>query len=184
MLKIKYNAPAVLSFCLLSLLALGLNWLTGGWANAHLFSVYRASFSDPLTYLRFFTHVLGHAGYSHYIGNIVFLLVIGPALEEKYGSGRLLAVMAVTALVSGLIQFIFFPGTALLGASGIVYMMIVLSSFFGSRGGGIPMTLILVMLLYIGGEIIDMIFVSDNISQLTHIIGGIIGAVTGFALRK
>ena len=183
-MKIKFNSPVVLGFSLLSLAMLLLDSLTGGWANACLFSVYRAPLTDPLTYFRFFGHVLGHSGYSHYIGNIVFLLVIGPALEEKYGSRRLLLLMAITALVSGLVQFVFFPGTALLGASGIVYMMIVLSSFFGSRQGGIPMTLILVMVLYIGGEVVDMVFLSDNISQLTHVIGGLVGACAGFALRK
>jgi len=60
-------------------------------------------------------------------------------------------VMAVTALVTGLVQFIFFPHSALLGASGIVFMMIVLSSFTESRGGGIPITLILVVIFYLGG---------------------------------
>ena len=65
---------------------------------------------------RLFTHVLGHAGYSHYMGNMLLLLLVGPPLEEKYGSRTLLLTIAVTALVTGLAQFIFFPQTALLGA--------------------------------------------------------------------
>ena len=181
-LKISYNAPVALTFAILSLLALALGWITNGWTTSHLFSVYRSSLTDPLTYVRFFGHVLGHSGYSHYIGNIVLILVLGPNLEDRFGSWNTLWAIVITAVVSGLVQFIFFPGTALLGASGIVFMMILLSSFGGVRNGTIPTTLILVAIFYLGGELWDAIFVDDNVSQLTHIIGGICGTVFGFAL--
>lgn len=68
--KIQYNSPVVLSFALLSLAALILNTLTGGWTTVKLFSVYRSSAADFLTYPRFILHVLGHSSYSHYIGNM------------------------------------------------------------------------------------------------------------------
>ena len=174
----------VLSFALLSLLALILGRLTGGWTTRALFCVYRAPLTDPLTYVRMVGHVLGHSGYAHYMGNMTLLLVIGPPLEEKYGSRRLLGCILFTALASGLVQFIFFPGTALLGASGIVFMMIVLSSLAGMREGTIPLTLILVVLIYLGGEIVDAVTVRDNVSQLTHILGGLCGAGLGFSMKK
>lgn len=183
-LRIQYNSPVVLSFALLSLLALLLGQLTGGWTTRALFCVYRAPLTDPLTYVRMVGHVLGHSGYAHYMGNMTLLLVIGPPLEEKYGSRRLLGCILFTALASGLVQFIFFPGTALLGASGIVFMMIVLSSLAGMREGAIPLTLILVVLIYLGGEIVDAVTVRDNVSQLTHIVGGLCGAGLGFAMKR
>ena len=120
-LRIQYNAPVVLTFSLLSLAALLLGMATGERSTWLLFCVYRSPLTDPLTYVRLFGHVLGHAGYGHFISNIMLLLVVGPPLEEKYGSRRLLACIAITALVSGLVQFILFPGSALLGASGIVF---------------------------------------------------------------
>ena len=181
-MKISYNAPVALTFALISLLALVANYFTSGWVNANLCSVYRSSLADPLTYVRFFGHVLGHSGYAHYIGNMVLILVLGPNLEDRFGSWTVLWAILFTALVSGLVQFIFFPGTALLGASGIVFMMILLSSFGGVRNGAIPTTLILVAVFYLGGELWDAIFVDDNVSQLTHIIGGLCGTVLGFAL--
>lgn len=181
-LKISYNAPVALTFAILSLIALILNGILDGWVNANLCSVYRSSLTDPLTYVRFFGHVLGHSGYAHYIGNMVLILVLGPNLEDRFGSWNVLWAILITALVSGLVQFIFFPGTALLGASGIVFMMLLLSSFGGIRNGTIPITLILVAIFYLGGELWDAIFVDDNVSQLTHIIGGICGTVLGFAL--
>lgn len=182
-MKISYNAPVALTFALISLLALVINHFTNGWVNANLCSVYRCSLlADPLGFFRFFGHVLGHSGYAHYIGNMVLILVLGPNLEDRFGSWNVLWAILFTALVSGLVQFIFFPGTALLGASGIVFMMILLSSFGGVKNGTIPTTLILVAIFYLGGELWDAIFVRDNISQLTHIIGGLCGTVLGFAL--
>lgn len=181
-LKLSYNAPVALTFALLSLIALVLGTITNGWTTHHLFSVYRAPLSDPLTWVRFFGHVLGHSGYAHFIGNIVLILVLGPNLEDRFGSWNVLWAILVTALVSGVVHYLFFPGTALLGASGIVFMMILLSSFGGVRNGVIPITLILVAVCYLGGELWDAIFVDDNVSQLTHIIGGLCGTVMGFAL--
>ena len=183
-LRVQYNAPVVLTFAFLSLAALIAGHLTGGWTTTKFFSVYRSAFTDPLTYFRMVGHVLGHANYSHYMGNMMLLLVVGPPLEERYGSGRLLGCMFITALTSGLVQFFLLPGTALLGASGIVFMCILLSSLSGMHGGAIPLTLILVAVFYLGGEWIDAVTVQDNVSHLTHIVGGLCGAILGFAMRK
>lgn len=179
-LKISYNAPVTLTFALLCLLALALNSLTGGWTTSHLFSVYRCSLADPLAFVRFFGHVLGHANLSHLVGNLGLMLVLGAGLEDRYGSFSVFWAIVFTALVSGLIHFVFFPGTALLGASGVVFMMILLSAFGGMKSGTIPLTLIFVFLFYLGGELWDAIFVQDDVSQLTHIIGGLCGTLIGF----
>ena len=183
-LRIQYNSPVVLTFFLLSLGALALGEFTGERTTWLLFTVYRSPLTDPLTYLRMFTHVLGHADYTHFMSNMMLFLVVGPPLEEKYGSRRLLLCILVTALISGLVQFLCFPKTALLGASGIVFMLILLSSLSGMRAGAIPLTLILVAVLYLGGEVVDAITLRDNVSQLTHVVGGLCGACLGFAMSR
>ena len=182
--RIHYNSPVVLTFALLCLGSLLLDWLTGGWSTSHLFCVYRSGLGDPFTYVRLIGHVLGHADYAHFMGNMMLFLVIGPPLEEKYGSGRFLSCILVTAVISGVVQMVFFPYTALLGASGIVFMLIVLSSLSGMRNGRIPLTLILVVILYLGGEVVDAVTIRDSVSQLTHIVGGLCGAVLGFSMSK
>ena len=179
---LQYNAPATLTFSLLCLFVLFLDFITDGNSTVKLFCVYRSSWSDPLSYIRIFTHVMGHADFSHLTGNLVLMLVVGPALEERYGSGSMWWAIIVTAFMSGIIQCLFFPGTALMGASGIVFMMIIISSLGGMRGG-IPITLILVFIIYIGGEIYNGITTNDNISQITHIVGGICGAIIGIGMR-
>ena len=114
----------------------------------------------------------------------MMILVVGPPLEEKYGGRSILWAICLTALVSGLVQWLFFPSSALLGASGIVFMMIVMSSLSGMREGCIPLTLVLVLILYIGGEIVNGFTHSDNVSQLTHIVGGLCGAFLGLSMRR
>ena len=166
------------------LLVLVLDSVTGGASTARLFCVYRAPLTDPLTYVRFFTHVLGHSGYSHYMGNMLLLLLVGPGLEEKYGSRNLLLTIVITAFATGLVQFLLFPHSALLGASGVVFMMIVLSSFTEMKKGGIPLTMLLVVALYLGSEIADGLTKTDNVSHLTHIVGGVSGIVFGFRLAR
>jgi membrane associated rhomboid family serine protease len=180
---IRFNAPVLLTFALLSLIALVLGNWTDGDTTWRYFTVYRSSLSDPLTYLRMFTHVLGHADYSHYMNNMLLLLLVGPGVEEKYGHRTTFFCIALTALITGLVQFVFFPATALLGASGIVFMMIVLSSFTEMRKEGIPITLILVVIFYLGGELLNGLLSRDTVSQLTHIIGGVCGLIFGFSIR-
>ena len=184
MKRIQYNSPVILTFFFLSLAALVLDRLTGGWTNSYLFSVYRSPIS-PLFFVRLLGHVLGHAGWDHFLGNMLLLLVVGPPLEEKYGSSTLLVGIVLTAAVSGLLQCIFFPGTALLGASGIVFMLIMLSSLAGMKSGSIPVTLILVAVLYLGQEVYSILFVQDNVANFMHLVGGACGTAFGFlAARK
>ncbi len=182
--KISFNSPVILGFTAICLVALILDTLTGGFVNKLLFSVYRSSLFNPLTYIRFIGHVFGHSGWQHFIGNIMLILIVGPLLEEKYGSRNTIFVIASTALITGIVHYMLFPGVMLLGASGVAFALILLSSFVRIKDGKIPLTFILVALIYIGQQIFEGIFVNDNILNLTHIIGGLVGAATGYALNK
>ena len=182
--RLAFNSPAVLGFAGVCLLAMVLNLLTDGASNRALFSVYRAPLTNPLTWLRMVCHVFGHADWNHLLNNMMYVLLVGPMLEEKYGSVNLMLVMLATALLTGLINFIFFPGTMLLGASGIVFALILLSSITRTEGGAIPVTFILVAILYIGQQVWQAITVRDNVSYMAHIAGGAVGAGLGFLLNK
>lgn len=182
--KVSFNSPVILGFTLICFAALILGTLTGGRTNTMLFSVYRSSLMNPLTYIRFVGHIFGHAGWEHFIGNIMLILVVGPLLEEKYGSSNMLFVILATALVTGIVNFVLFPHVRLLGASGVVFALILLSSFTSMKEGSIPLTFILVAVLYIGQQVYEGIFVNNNVSNLTHILGGLVGAGLGYALNK
>ena len=181
--RIQYNSPVVITFSILSFLALVSNVLTEGAANYLLFSVYKSSFTDPLAYFRIFGHVFGHVSLEHYFNNFVLLLVIGPMLEEKYGWLNMLITMVATAFVTGALYLTIFD-KALLGASGIVFMFILLSSFVNLQKGKIPLTLILVITIFLGREIWSSVNIDDNVSRIAHIAGGLCGAVLGFFMNK
>ncbi|MCB0311732.1 MAG: rhomboid family intramembrane serine protease, partial [Calditrichaeota bacterium] len=83
-----------------------------------------------------------------------------------------------TALVTGLLNTFFFP-SFLLGASGIVFMMIILGSFTNVKRGGIPLTFILVLILFLGQEIYNA-FEENSISEFAHVVGGVCGSIFGF----
>ena len=183
-LRLSFNAPAVLTFTALCVIAQLISMLTRGGSNRVLCSVYRASLLDPLTWVRCFTHVLGHAGWEHLLGNIMYILILGPMIEEKYGTATTAFIMAATALVIGVINMVFFPGVMLLGASGIVFAFILIASITIREDNTIPVTFILVAVLYLGQQIWQGLFSQDNVSQMAHIVGGAVGAVLGFLLGR
>ena len=182
-LKITFNSPVILCFAGISFAALVLNVLTGGKSNQLLFMTYHSSLKSLLTYLRFFTHVFGHTGWQHFIGNMSYILLLGPMLEEKYGGRAIIIIILATALVTGLVNYIFFPGIVLCGASGVVFAFILLTSFTSFRAGELPITVILVAVIFIGQQVLEGLFVQNNVSNLSHIIGGVIGAVIGYGLN-
>lgn len=188
-MRLQYNSPVILTFTLVSALVVLLTAAGSGEAMTinglqSWFAVGRplVSISDPLTWPRLFTHVLGHAGWEHYIGNFMLILLIGPILEEKYGSKDLLMMILFTAVITGVLQIILFDNQVLLGASGIVFMLIILGSITNYQAGKIPVTFILVMVLYVGKEVFAS-FGADHVSQFAHIIGGICGAIFGFVIE-
>ena len=182
MKKIQYNSPVIITYVFLCCGVLLLDGITGGRSTSLCFCVYRSSMGEALTYVRLLGHVLGHANWQHFFNNVLYLLIVGPSVEEKYGSRNTLIAMLVTAFISGAAHMVLSPNAALLGASGIVFMLIFLASLSGMRKGGIPLTLILVAFVYLGQELYDAIFVQYGISQMTHIIGGLCGTVLGFAM--
>ena len=184
MRRLQYNSPVILSFFFISLASLLLGYVTHGWTTRMLFSVYRAPMTDPLSWVRLFGHVLGHANLEHFMGNMLLLLVVGPPLEEKYGSSTLLVGIVGTAVISGALQCILFPNVGLLGASGIVFMLIMLSSLCGMRSGRIPLTLVLVGVLYLGKELYAMFFIDSNVANFIHIVGGCCGTAFGFLAAR
>ena len=182
--RITLNAPVTLAFVALCAAATLLGTLTAGGASKLVFSTYFTSLLDPMFYLRLFTHVIGHGSWSHFAGNAIYLLLLGPLLEEKYGSRCLIEVILLTALATGIVHAIFLPHSALLGASGVVFAFIVLGSVTNIREGEIPLTFILVFVIFIGQQLFLGLTVSDNVSNLTHIVGGIVGGFAGFALAS
>ncbi len=187
-LKIRYNSPVVLTFSLICITVFLIDLVFPGssdigYLTEHFFMLKGAfDWSDPLDYLRIFTYTMGHANQGHIMGNMSIFLLIAPIMEEKYGSRNILIMMVITALLTAFFQIVLFS-SGLLGASGIVFMFIVLVSFADARKGTIPLTFILVVLFFVGTEVLHSM--QDNqVSEYAHIAGGIMGAVFGMTFKE
>lgn len=178
-LKPSYNSPVILTFALAACVIMAADGLSGGRLTPRLFATYPGfEFSSPAFYFRLVSHVLGHKNWAHLTANFSVILLVGPMVEEKYRSMPLLKMMLVTALVTGLLNAAFFT-TGLLGASGLAFMLILLASFTNHKEGELPLTFVLVVILFLAKEAVQA-FTQDDISQFAHIIGGVCGSLFGF----
>lgn len=178
-MKIGFNAPVTLILTFCALAASALNVMSAGETQRHFFSVYGPlAMEDPFSLLRLIAYPLGHASWAHFTGNFSIILLVSPLVEGTYGSVRLAVMILVTTLVTGIVHAVCFP-SALMGASGIAFMMILLGSLANSRRGSIPLTFVLVCLFYLGNELMA-VFRDDNISQLAHLLGACCGSLFGF----
>ncbi|MCI6107466.1 MAG: rhomboid family intramembrane serine protease [bacterium] len=178
--KIQYNAVVILSYFFICLVILILDKLVQGRLVNNLFSTGRNdSLLNPLTYFKLISHSLGHSSWDHLYNNFLKILLIGPLIEEKYGSLNLLIMIILTSLIIGIINRIF-SKNRILGASGIAYMLIVLCSFVNIESGKIPITVVLIILFFVVDEIINLLKrKKDGISHLGHVTGAICGILLG-----
>ncbi len=179
--KITFNSPVTLCFVFICVAVQAVSTLTGGMSTALFFSARPGSLADPLAYLGLVSYIFGHSGWDHLFGNMGYILILGPLLEEKYGSGKLMGIILASAL-AGSIANILLLHSGVVGASGVVFTFILLSSFTGFREGEVPLTFILVAVFYLIQQLYGAFFVGGNISYLGHIAGGVVGAIVGFIL--
>lgn len=170
--RFSYNAPVVLTF---ALIAVGVHLLPE--SMKHYF-VMRPRLESIEDFFALFTHIAGHGNWDHLLSNFTMILLLGPILEERHGSRSLLAMILTTSLVTSLLNLFIFKDVVL-GASGIVFMFILLASTANLKKREIPMTFIAVAILFLGREIVNIVD-NDQISQMAHLIGGVVGAIFGF----
>lgn len=175
----QYNSLIILSYFFICLVVLFLNKLTHGKSNSCIFSCGRGSLVNPFTYLGLVIHIFGHENWDHLKNNFLYILLVGPMIEEKYGSQELLWMIGITAVVTGICNVIF-SKKRILGASGIVFMLIMLSSLVNLQSGKIPITFVLICCFYVVGEIRDSFVRKSRVSHFSHLLGAVSGFIYGF----
>ena len=115
---------------------------------------------------------------------VCFIVLILDQVTVKASTNLLFSVYR-SSLLSPFTYIRFFGHVLrLLGASGVVFALILLSSLTSIKEGEIPLTFILVAVIYIGQQIFQGVFIKDNVSNLTHIVGGVVGSCLGFVMYK
>jgi membrane associated rhomboid family serine protease len=181
--RLAYNSPVVLTIALAAIALHLVDAATPGTLTTSWFSLPgRFHWQQIGDWFRMVSYPIGHADWAHLVGNLTLWLVLGPLIEEKYGTATLLEMVLITTVVTAVLNMTFFH-TGLLGMSGLVFMLIILSSVTNFKAGQIPLTFLLVAGLFLGKEIVEA-FQADRISQFAHILGGICGSLFGFAGKK
>jgi membrane associated rhomboid family serine protease len=181
-IRIRYNAPVILTLSLLAIAILLLNASLMPRLTYQYFAVGGAvNWTSVADWFRLFSHVLGHGSWAQLTANLAFILLLGPMLEARYGSGRILLLILIAALAAGLLNVLFFKAT-LMGASGIVFMLILLAAMADIRAGILPLTFVLLAVIFLSHEV--TLALRDNIAQLVQLLGGAVGAIVGLLLRR
>lgn len=134
--------------------------------------------ADPLSYLRIIFHVFGSNNCSLLISNLIIISLLGPILEEKYGSVIIGIMMLLSSLLSGVLAGCFCK-TGISGADSIVFMMVLLNSYLSVSKKKIPLSSVIVLVLFIWGQ-----FYADKsnglIGLLVNVAGGLCGSLLAF----
>jgi GlpG protein len=176
-MKITFDSKATLILASLSLI--GLFFVNTSTESGSIF-ILNGDFqeSSPVWYISTLTYIFGHADFEHVIGNLSIILLLGPLVELKFGWQKFSLMVVSTAILTAILHTLLWDN-GLIGASGIAFMLIVVTSLLNTRGKDIPITFILVVLLFLGQEIYSS-FKNDQISHFAHLFGGAMGAFWGF----
>lgn len=179
-MKITLNSPFTLTFTLLVTLVLFLQQYLGFSTNILQLKGEFAS-GEWQSYAGLLLYPLSHANMQHLVGNFAIILLLGPIIEKKYGWQKLLGLCVATTIIIG-VMHILISNQNLIGASGLVFMFIILASLVDTSNKDIPLTFLLVVILFLGQEIVGT-FRHDNISQMAHICGGIMGIIYRYVFK-
>ena len=80
-----YNSVVILSFFFICLVLLIIDYLSRHRLSNFL-ALRRGSIFNPMTYIRMISNSLVSRDWNHFRSNFLYILLLGPMLEEKYGS--------------------------------------------------------------------------------------------------
>lgn len=134
----------------------------------------------PSTWVCLLTWPFVHANTGHLLGNMMLFLLLSPGLEKKQGWVEYLFCLLITGVVIGVAHLAFGGGrTVLIGASGWVFMMILLSTFTSGEAGTVSVPTLIVAALY-GWQEVRAALAPDHVAQFAHLLGGACGLLFGF----
>lgn len=179
-MKITFNAPFTLWFSILAITVFLLQVFLN--LNSPLTTLGGTfDFTNWTDYVSLFGYIFGHASWEHYLGNFSIILLVGPILEKSLGTQTLAIYTMITTFVTAIFHILFWDH-GLIGASGVAFMMIVLVSLVNRKGNEIPLTFILIFILFVGKEFLAA-FQDDQVSQFAHIAGGAMGVILGYSRK-
>lgn len=181
-----YDAPVTLTFAFISIAFYLVNQLICKGALDKLFLASPTGSSgalafnraDFLSYIRLVFYVFGSRDFSQLMANVIFILLLGPEIEERYGSVIIGIMLAVTTVFSGVLNACFCL-ESLKGSSAIVLMMIFLNSFITFSKKKIPLSVVAVFAFFILREFFDK-NPNGAVGIIINLAGGLCGSLFAF----
>ncbi|MFB6217161.1 MAG: rhomboid family intramembrane serine protease [Candidatus Aenigmatarchaeota archaeon] len=140
--------------------------------------------SSPLW--KFFTSILGHSGPEHLFNNLFFIGAFGTVYELVTDSETFLTTFLVAGIFANISAFIFYPSSAIIGASGAaIGVLAALAVYRPNQVGlalGVPAPMWAVLVIYIAINLAGL-SASNGVAYEAHLMGMIPGAVIGLYLR-
>jgi len=174
-MKISFIAPLSLLFAALCVVGtyIPLNFGLPGSLPAVL---------NPVGWIYLFTWPFIHADTTHLVSNMMLFLLLAPVLEHRYGAFKFLLCILFSSAAIGFAHILTNSAT-LIGASGIVFMCITMSTFLGGKNR-IALHTIIVSCLFAYQELHAAFTTDNNISYLAHLGGGVLGILLGWLLAS
>ena len=98
------------------------------------------------------THTLIHSSFDHWFNNVSLILLLMPSCEDHFGMSKLFKMICVVATMSWFANALF-TNYILVGASGVVFMLIVLTPFIANAHETtnvmIPVCFVMVFLMFL-----------------------------------
>lgn len=183
--RLTVEAPVMILFCFVCVVVHVLQQTV--WSNLNRFLAVqdRVDFTNAMQIPSLFTHVIAHDGsLNHIKGNLVHLLLVGPSAEHVYGSPTMLLMIVLVAFTSALAHIALGNANShQLGASGVVFAVILLNSLVAAAAGTIPLSFLLTAGIYCWDELYLFFSGTDQVSHHAHLTGAIVGTAVAYYMR-
>jgi len=155
-IKISYDAPITLTFVLVSLFLALLNGLVlkNRLDYILLSSPTRIGGELPFdaqnisSYIKLVLYIFGSNSWGSLFSSLVFILLLGPTIEEQYGSIIIGIMILISALFAGVLNACFCT-QCLRGPIAIIFMLIFLNAFISFSKKKLPLSFVLAFVLFI-----------------------------------
>lgn len=186
-IKVAYDAPVTLSFVIICAIIFLLNMLlaksgkAGGLEKIFASPTSQAGVlpfipSALVSYVRLFFYIFGAGDPSVMFTNLILIMLLGPAMEERYGSVIIGIMIFVAALFSGVLNACF-SESSLVGSLPLVSMMIFLNAFMSFSKKKFPLSFAAVMVLFV---LLQVFSGTGAVQIIICIAGGLCGSLFAF----
>lgn len=169
---------------------------TAGYDSAHVAKrlcdvggLYAPYIQEPGDYIRLFTSMFLHVNFTHLFNNMFCLLIYGYYLEAYMGKLRFLGLYMISGLGASVCSLIYYVKNDLnnvaVGASGAVYgllgAMVVLALIYEDFRKEFNPTILIIVIIF---SLLDGFFSEENIGNVAHLGGLMVGLVLTFVVEN